>query len=45
MIKHPRDYFTSGRLKCDLFDSNGNPRNPEIKNKKDLFKKMAMIWP
>ena len=45
MSRHPRDYFTAGRLKCEILDTQGNPKNPEIRNKKDLFKKMSMIWP
>ena len=45
MSRHPKDAFTHGRLKCEIFNSQGNPLNPEITNKKDLFKKMSMIWP
>ena len=45
MSRHPRDSFTAGRLKCEILDPKGNPKNAEITNKKDLFRKISMIWP
>ena len=45
MIKHPRDFFTAGRLKVEILDQNDKPKNAEITNKKDLFRKMACIMP
>lgn len=31
---HPRDWANPGRLKVELFDPEGNPKNPNIKNSK-----------
>ena len=29
---HPRDWAHPGRIKVELFDAEGNPKNPNIKN-------------
>ena len=43
--KHPRDFMGAGRLKVQICNENGDPINPEIANKKELFRKMSLIWP
>ena len=35
----------AGRLKVQICNDNGDPINPDIKNKKELFRKMSLIWP
>ena len=29
---HPKDWAHPGRMKVELFDENGQPKNPNIKN-------------
>ena len=44
--KHPRDYFNSGRLKVELVDEEGKPKNSEIgTSKRKLFEMMAEKLP
>ena len=42
ITRHPRDYFNCGRLKVELVDQDGNPKNAEIgTSKRKLFEKIA----
>merc|ERR1712166_346115 len=46
MSKHPRDFFNSGRLKVELVDEDGNPKNSVIgTSKRKLFEMMAEKLP
>ena len=46
IAKHPRDYFNSGRLKVELIDENGDPKNADIgTSKRKLFAMMAEKFP
>ena len=46
IAKHPRDYFNNGRLRVELVDDNGNPKNAAIgTDKRKLFLAMAEKFP
>ena len=46
LVKHPRDFFTAGRVKCKLTNDQGEAVNPKVgKTKKELYDKMSKIWP
>ena len=40
---HPRDWGHPGRVKVELYDEMGNPRNAEILTKKALMHKIVEI--
>ena len=42
---HPRDWGHPGRVKVELYDEMGNPRNAEILTKKALMHKIVEIFP
>ena len=44
ICKHPRDFFQSGRIKFRLVDDSDKFINPEIYNKKLLYKAMGKNW-
>ena len=42
---HPRDWGHPGRVKIELYDEYGNPKNSDILTKKVLMQKIAEIFP
>ena len=41
--KHPRDYFSFGRLRIELLNPDGQPTNPQIPNKRKFFAAVGAI--
>ena len=42
---HPRDWGHPGRVKIELYDDMGNPKNTEILTKKVLMQKIVEVFP
>ena len=42
---HPRDWGHPGRVKVELYDEMGNPKNNDILTKKVLMLKIVEIFP
>eukprot|EP00884_Botryococcus_braunii_P014421 jgi/Botrbrau1/22980/Bobra.0030s0047.1 len=43
--RHPRDFFSDGRIRVRLKDESGKPVVPSIPNRKELFIKIAELVP
>jgi len=42
---YPKDWMNPGRVKVELVTEAGQQANPNVKNKKDLLKKLAELIP